>query len=61
MATIPAGYLDLLEQKKAFAHLATIMPNVGKPTGRTAAAAAASEPKLTGPGLAQPLESRVRS
>ena len=27
MAAIPAEYLDLLEQKKAFAHLATIMPN----------------------------------
>ena len=27
MAAIPAEYLDLLEQKTAFAHLATIMPN----------------------------------
>ncbi len=27
MAAIPAEYLDLVEQKKAFAHLATIMPN----------------------------------
>jgi PPOX class probable F420-dependent enzyme len=27
MAAIPADYLDLLQQKKAFAHLATIMPD----------------------------------
>jgi hypothetical protein len=27
MAVIPENYLDLLEQKKAFAHLATIMPD----------------------------------
>ncbi len=27
MATIPDAYLDLLQQKKAFAHLATIMPD----------------------------------
>ena len=27
MAVIPDKYLDLLEQKKAFAHLATIMPD----------------------------------
>jgi hypothetical protein len=27
MAAIPAEYLDLLQQKTAFAHLATIMPN----------------------------------
>ena len=27
MAVIPEKYLDLLEQKKAFAHLATIMPD----------------------------------
>jgi PPOX class probable F420-dependent enzyme len=27
MAAIPEAYLDLLQQKKAFAHLATIMPN----------------------------------
>src|SRR5207302_430682 len=26
-ATIPDKYLDLLEQKKAFAHLATVMPD----------------------------------
>jgi len=27
MVAIPSGYLDLLEQKKAFAHLATLMPD----------------------------------
>jgi len=27
MAIIPENYLDLLEQKKSFAHLATIMPD----------------------------------
>ena len=27
MAAIPADYLDLLQQKTAFAHLATIMPD----------------------------------
>jgi PPOX class probable F420-dependent enzyme len=27
MAVIPENFLDLLEQKKAFAHLATVMPN----------------------------------
>ena len=27
MTAIPADYLDLLKQKKAFAHLATIMPD----------------------------------
>ena len=27
MAGIPAGYLDLLQQKTTFAHLATIMPD----------------------------------
>ena len=27
MAAIPADYLDLLQKKKAFAHLATIMPD----------------------------------
>lgn len=27
MATIPDQYLDLLQQKKAFAHLATVMPD----------------------------------
>ena len=27
MATIPAQYLDLLQQKKAFAMLATVMPD----------------------------------
>jgi hypothetical protein len=27
MAAIPAEYLDLLQQKTAFAHLATIMPD----------------------------------
>ncbi len=27
MASIPAGYLDLFEQKKAFADLATLMPD----------------------------------
>jgi PPOX class probable F420-dependent enzyme len=27
MVAIPAGYLDLLEQKTTFAHLATIMPD----------------------------------
>jgi nitroimidazol reductase NimA-like FMN-containing flavoprotein (pyridoxamine 5'-phosphate oxidase superfamily) len=27
MAAIPPDYLDLLQQKKAFAHLATIMPD----------------------------------
>jgi len=27
MAAIPADYLDLLQRKKAFAHLATIMPD----------------------------------
>jgi PPOX class probable F420-dependent enzyme len=27
MVAVPAEYLDLLQQKKAFAHLATIMPN----------------------------------
>jgi PPOX class probable F420-dependent enzyme len=27
MVAIPSAYLDLLEQKKAFAHLATLMPD----------------------------------
>ena len=27
MAVIPENFLDLLQQKKAFAHLATIMPD----------------------------------
>ena len=27
MATIPDIYLDLLQEKKAFAHLATLMPD----------------------------------
>ena len=27
MAAIPADYMDLLQQKKAFANLATIMPD----------------------------------
>lgn len=27
MTDIPAGFLDLLQEKKAFAHLATIMPD----------------------------------
>jgi PPOX class probable F420-dependent enzyme len=27
MVAIPSGYLDLLQQKQAFAHLATIMPD----------------------------------
>jgi PPOX class probable F420-dependent enzyme len=27
MAQIPAAYLDLVQQKKAFAHLATLMPD----------------------------------
>jgi len=27
MSTIPAPFLDLLQQKKAFAHLATVMPD----------------------------------